>query len=188
MNDAIPLGYARLDEARVETAAALRDVEQGKRSYVAIGLVWQALANGELEAVVRAPKTGELCRIPGDDWRRTAFWHQIVAGGRIRAPTRDPLEIHNGCVVLIKQTILERWLRNRQHRRVLAATADCYSWLAAQMRAAPDNNPKPKQEWKKETQDRFEISGREFDRAWASCLRETEANWGRPGRKSKRKN
>lgn len=67
-------------------------------------------------------------------------------------------------------------------RNTIAAETKCKAWLTGKMRASPKVRPKSKINFRTEAQKQFRwLRGRAFERAWRAAIRETGADWSRPG-------
>ena len=53
------------------------------KQHFAVGKLRLALQEGAISAMVRAPETGSLFRLPQSDWLFEPFWEQIFRGGVI---------------------------------------------------------------------------------------------------------
>jgi hypothetical protein len=51
----------------------------------------------------------------------------------------------------------------------------CYNWLLREMCTSPDDKRKIKTKWVEEAKAQFHVTGREFERAWSSAIKETAA-------------
>jgi hypothetical protein len=59
----------------------------------------------------------------------------------------------------------------------------CNEWLMQLMRENPESPPRAKQAYADEATQRFAVSRRAFNTMWAVAIKETGANWNRPGRR-----
>jgi hypothetical protein len=66
------------------------------------------------------------------------------------------------------------------HRRVVTTVATenkCKDWLKAAMRASPKARPKPKADWLREAQEKWDnLSERSFDQIWKEAIKATDAH------------
>jgi hypothetical protein len=86
--------------------------------------------------------------------------------------------------VLLEEDKFAAWLRKKMESRPIVAGSDCRTWLEREMRISPQR-VQPKRHWRTLAKQKFGVSGRSFERAWAEALRNTGAQWNRPGAPSK---
>jgi hypothetical protein len=156
------------------------------KRQLAVWKLYDAMRDDALKAFVRDPASGTMFRLEPGDWRGAAFWEDIIGGGVIRSSACESIERHQGRRVLIEEGALDRWLAAEKQRQPAAAVNDCLSWLEREMRASPSRSLKPKSDWFRQAKEKFSVSGRAFDRAWASSILSTGSQWGSRGRKSAR--
>jgi hypothetical protein len=85
-------------------------LRQRNKQHFAVGKLRIALQAGAISAMVRAPETGSLFRLPQSDWIFEPFWEHIIRGGVIPLHASRGLEYHRGRTVLIETTRFEEWL------------------------------------------------------------------------------
>jgi hypothetical protein len=204
MIDPVPDGYLGLDEAVPRLAADISNQETlnevrhlleaspasvGKpgtgelawaKRELAIRKLNSALRDGALIGVVRHPVPSEWFRLTATDWYSAVFWRETILSGCVCASVCEEIERHNGRRVLIEATAFDAWLKKMIQRRPQAANDDCQTWLEREMQANPERT-QPKRWWLAQAQEKFGVSERAFDRAWATALKNTRAHWGDAG-------
>ena len=147
---------------------------------------YEALCRGTLTAIVLG-SDGAFFRLEVVDWRRAAFWQQIIRGGFIRSSVGESIGRHEGKRVLILEAELSDWRAARKRSKPASAAKMCADWLEAKMRASPQVKDQSKAEYRREAIDNFGVSGREFIALWKTAIAKTGAQWDLPGRPSKSK-
>ena len=101
--------------------------------------------------------------------------------------------------LFLDQDVVREWHKNRTLEAVRRAPGKssstagvetrCRKWLKGLMAANPKNRSKTKDEYFDQANAEFGVARRAFDRAWATAIEETGANWDSPGapKKSQRK-
>ena len=175
-------------DARPYATPRDEDIDNWTKRELAIQRLYSALLAGSVIAYVGDPDAGEFFRLESSDWRGSAFWEHTIRGGVIHASARESIERHDGRRVLIEDVEFGRWLAAERRPKPARNSDDCLSWLEQEMRASPDQKPKPKREWLSDAKAKFDISRRQFERIWDSAMQNTGASWNRPGapRKSSR--
>jgi hypothetical protein len=148
---------------------------------MAIARLYAAFCDGALIALIRYSVSAALSRLIGTDWMQAAFWRETIVGGIVRAQMGEEIAPYEGRRILLDTGAFNAWLKAQQRRRSHPAQAACWEWLEAAMREAPNRGAKSKREWRRDAKERFNVSGRAFDRIWAAALESTGANWGRHG-------
>ena len=157
-------------------------LRQWNKQHFAVGKLRVALQEGAISAMVRAPESGSLFRLPQSDWIFEPFWEQILRGGVIPRHASRGLEYHRGRTALIETTRFEEWLSMEANAWPEASGRDLVrQWLIREMTASPNDKKKTKAQWYEAAKARFRLSGREFAVAWSDALAVTGSNWGRPG-------
>ncbi len=157
-------------------------LRQWNKQHFAVGKLRVALQEGAISAMVRAPETGSLFRLPQSDWIFEPFWEQILRGGVIPPHASRGLEYYRGRTVLIETTRFEEWLAMEANAWPEASGRDLVrQWLIREMTASPNDRKKTKAQWYEAAKATFRLSGREFAIAWSDALAVTGSNWGRPG-------
>jgi hypothetical protein len=147
---------------------------------LAIRKLHSALRDGALIGFIRHPVSSEWFRLTATDWHSVAFWRETILSGCVRASVCEEIDRHKERRVLIEVTAFDAWLKKMIQRRPQAADDDCQEWLEREMRSNPERT-QPKPWWLAQGQERFGVSGRAFDRAWAAALESTQAHWGDAG-------
>ena len=178
-----------LPEAQPKESADLDPYSQPRKEALtswtkrelAIQELQLALRDGVLVAFVRDPATGTMFRLEPADWRGAMFREEIIRGGEIRALPSESIFRHNGRRVLIEEASFGRWQATAKNRQSASAFDACLVWLEREMRANPDRRGQSKREWRIDAKNKFNLTGRKFERAWQSAIHSTGATWGRPG-------
>jgi len=141
-----------------------------------------ALQNGTLVANVRDPNIREWSRLTRRDWRFEPLWEQILRGGIVPASAGKGFEPHRGRTVLIAVDEFEVWLATELKTWPQSSREKlCRNWLLREMKASPADKPKTKAQWFEVAKARFKVSGRQFEQAWSTAVKQSESNWDKPG-------
>ena len=186
------LGQQSLDEGemrRRQDGATDSNSDQASLSWAkrefAINDLYAALCGGGLLALVRDPTSGQMFQLTAADWRGAAFWRDIIVSGVVCSSAGEEIGCHDGRRVLLKADEFDTWLKMLKRCQPKPAEEACGQWLEGLMRGSPTRRPKPKRELRDEAVQRFNLSGRRFDRIWDDKRELTGASWGEPGAPSK---
>jgi hypothetical protein len=156
------------------------------------------LKSGKLIVQGVSAHTSALSILPPDFWNQSHVYIDLGSGEVYYRP-----DYEDEFVLILKLPTLQREGTTssmpiaelpptvKTIAKPISATAGaktaCKEWLAAEMRASPDNKPRSKAAYFEEARARWgqRISKEAFDGAWATALDETGAKWGKPGRPRK---
>ena len=110
----------------------------------------------------------------------------MMRGGVIPLGASKGFDRHRGSTVLLEMSPFENWL-TADVKNWTEATIDelCRDWLMQEMRASPNDKKKNKAAWFAQARTKYRLSQRQFERAWAYAVDETQSSWGRPGAPNK---
>lgn len=156
------------------------------------------LASRQLTALGTHRNTGILGTIHRTQWLRTNQAIDVQNGDLCEYQNRTYIPLWTGILLerseannLTKHaTTFDKALAQlsgrTSTRSTVKAETQCKSWLAQLMRDHPEGRPQPKAELFREAEEKWSVSGRAFDRAWAAAIEEVDAiAWRSGGRPRK---
>jgi hypothetical protein len=184
----------------VPTAAEREARQLVTKRELAIELLYTALCAGTLAAWART-KSGALAPLVGADWKRAAFWRDILFSGVIHSVIGEDWARYEDeeskvlNAVLLDATAFEArcklWLLPRSiisappnpQQAADPQEAACQVWLEGEMRKSPDRRLKTRDEYSEEAQERFRVSDPHFRNViWPNAIANTGAQaWRKPG-------
>lgn len=76
--------------------------------------LWAAFHSGELSAVVRSPETGELLRIPKEEWWGDSSWEVWLRSGVVSVASTQSLSSYNGYSLFIDRRAGDKFIRRQR--------------------------------------------------------------------------
>jgi hypothetical protein len=117
-------------------------------------------------------KRSELVITPGQ-WKDSCSPARVFFGGPIEDFRDGPLAAYRGLYPYTDEVAFQKWLKELS-LPTAAGETECKKWLVQQMWDCA--RPRGKDHYLKESQRRFRVSQRAFNRAWKSAIAETGSN------------
>ena len=140
------------------------------------------------ERIALAIKDEREFVIPPEYWG-VGFADLTLAGDLMTLGLDYNSREYEGCRVVLRKTQWENWIGRETSEKTrqgsIGAQTKCLNWLVQMMskNSAPEQLKKYYRNNAKET---FSVSGRSFDVAWATAIKQTgNTNWNKPGPRPK---